>query len=50
MMLAKILGKLFSYLGLLMGCAGAIWDNFYLFFVGVIVMIIGCLMHEINEK
>lgn len=48
-MIAKIWGKIFSYLGILMGVAGLLWENLPFFGVGVFILIIGCIVHELAE-
>lgn len=47
--LAKLMGKLISYVGLLMGIAGIVWENTPLFSAGLFILVVGCTMHELNE-
>jgi len=49
-MIAKVLGKIFAYLGNLVAIAGLVWDNIPLFLLGVVILIVGCIMHEFDEK
>jgi len=47
----KILGKILAYIGFLVAMAGLInnW-NALLFILGVLINIIGCILHEANEQ
>lgn len=47
---AKVLGKIIGYTGFTMIIAGLFWESGLLAIAGYITMIIGCLMHEANEK
>lgn len=49
-MIGKIIGKIFSYLGLLIAIGGIVWDIIPLFLVGVIILVVGVIAHEVDEK
>jgi hypothetical protein len=46
----KFIGKVFSYLGLLIGIGGVVWENLPMFILGIVTIVIGCAIHEANEK
>ena len=46
----KTIGKLFTYIGLVIAIAGINWLIFELMAIGIFTIIVGCLMHELNEN
>jgi len=49
-MLEKLLGKLMAYSGNLLAVAGLIEHNLFIVVAGIIVLVLGCIVHEVNEK
>lgn len=45
----KTIGKVYSYLGLIIAIAGTQWLIPELIILGIIILIIGCTLHEVNE-
>lgn len=46
----KLLGKYVTYLGHFTGVAGIVWGNLYIFLLGLGLVTIGTITHEVNEK
>ena len=46
----KIAGKIVTYLAFVLTISGIVYTNPFYFLMGIIWIIIGCLMHEVNEK
>ena len=49
-MIGKIFGKIFSYLGLLIAIGGIFHDDVTLFLIGVIILGVAVIVHEVDEK
>jgi len=46
----KTMGKIFTYLGLLIAIAGIDWLILEMFVLGIFIVIIGSIIHEVNES
>jgi len=49
-MILRIVGKIVSYGGILVGVAGIVYVNALLFYLGVVCTVVGCVVHEVDEK
>jgi hypothetical protein len=49
-MWGKLLGKLMAYSGNLLAIVGIVDHNNLITAFGIIVLIVGCILHEMNEK
>ena len=45
----KTFGKLTTYMGLLSAIHGIVHKFPFIFAVGIVLVILGCLVHELNE-
>jgi len=49
-MWGKFLGKLMAYSGNLLAIAGIVKNSNLLAISGILILIVGCYIHEVNEK